>query len=320
MREMRVAVATHGHCFDGMASAAAFTRLFRATRGDADFVYRACDYGTGGSAVPAAWLDGDENAILDFRYTALDRLTWWFDHHGTAFRDDADRARFEGGHPRERHYDPSYGSCTRLIRDVAASQFGVTMPELDELVRWAEIIDTAGFPSAEAALDRSAPAMRLMTVIEHFGDAKLLTSLVPRLLAHPLDEIATSDDVTALYAPLAAMRTAALARLEKAGVVRENVAFADLSADPSAPVEKFGMYLLFPAAHYAVVLSRGNAQVKISVGWNPWTNATRTHHIGEICQRFGGGGHPVVGAIAIVPKEIERARDIAASICAELAR
>jgi len=29
--------------------------------------------------------DGDENAIVDFKYAASERLTWWFDHHQSAF-------------------------------------------------------------------------------------------------------------------------------------------------------------------------------------------------------------------------------------------
>ena len=27
---------------------------------------------------------GDENAIVDFKYSASPRITWWFDHHLSA--------------------------------------------------------------------------------------------------------------------------------------------------------------------------------------------------------------------------------------------
>src|SRR5690242_15620913 len=87
MKAKNVTVATHGHCFDGMASAALFTRARRSLRPGATLVmkYRSCGYGPGMSMIPEEWLDGDENAILDFRYTPSKRLSWYFDHHITGF-------------------------------------------------------------------------------------------------------------------------------------------------------------------------------------------------------------------------------------------
>jgi nanoRNase/pAp phosphatase (c-di-AMP/oligoRNAs hydrolase) len=44
----------------------------------------------------------------------------------------------------------------------------------------------------------------------------------------------------------------------------------------------------------------------------------RTHNIAAICARYGGGGHEVVGAISLKAGEVERAREIAKEIVAEL--
>jgi hypothetical protein len=45
---VKVVVATHGHCFDGLASAVLFTRLLAAIDGGKrDCIYRACGYGNG---------------------------------------------------------------------------------------------------------------------------------------------------------------------------------------------------------------------------------------------------------------------------------
>ena len=38
--------------------------------------------------------DGDENAIVDFKYSSSPRLTWWFDHHQSAFLSPEDAAHF----------------------------------------------------------------------------------------------------------------------------------------------------------------------------------------------------------------------------------
>jgi hypothetical protein len=318
-RTRTVVVATHGHCFDGMASAVVFSRLYQELHpGQAAFTYRACDYGPGASAVPASWLHGDDNAILDFRYTALPTLTWYFDHHATAFRTEEDRQHFEGQPLDRRFHDAAYPSCTRLIVDVARQRFDLSLRGLDELLLWADRIDSASFATAEEAVHRAAPELHLMTVLEHHGDDRLLAALVPRLLREPLGAVARSHEIQERYAPLARRREQALARLRERAEQRGEVAFCDLSGDNAEVVEKFGLYWLFPAARYSVVLSKNQGKAKISIGFNPWGPGPRRHHIGEICQRHGGGGHPVVGAINLTSAELPRAQQLCAAIVAEL--
>ena len=309
-RSRSIVVATHGHCFDGLASAVVFTRLYRELHPGlaTSFAYRACDYGPGDSAVPAAWLDGDDNAILDFRYTALPTLTWYFDHHATAFRDEVDQAHFERLPDAQGYYDAAYSSCTRLIADVGRQRLGAKLDGLDDLIGWADRIDAARFASAEEAVRRQAPAMHLMTVLEHHGDAQALGELVPRLLDEPLEQVANSSWVRERLEPLESQRLASLERLKSLAEQRGPVAYCDLSGETSEVSEKFGLYWLFPRACYSVALVRnGHGKLKVSVGYNPWSGVVRTHHIGEICRRHGGGGHPVVGAINLGAREIERA-------------
>src|SRR5881397_339321 len=95
-----VVVASHGHCFDGMASAALFTYVRARMDGGAGLEarYKSCGYGPQMSRVPEEWLDGDENAILDFRYTPSKRLTWYFDHHVTGFSSEEERDAAEAKH------------------------------------------------------------------------------------------------------------------------------------------------------------------------------------------------------------------------------
>src|SRR5262249_25509017 len=162
-----VLVATHGHCFDGMASAALFTHLRRSLdRGAMPFRYKSCGYGPGMQTIPEAWLDGMENAILDFRYTASERLRWYFDHHVTGFGSADEGARAEervgaAESPLALHFDASYGSCTKLIADVGRATYAVSCDDLGELVGWADLIDSARFESAEAATRRDEPVLQL---------------------------------------------------------------------------------------------------------------------------------------------------------------
>ncbi|HEX3282597.1 MAG TPA: hypothetical protein VHR36_15285, partial [Pyrinomonadaceae bacterium] len=73
-----------------------------------------------------------------------------------------------------------------------------------------------------------------------------------------------------------------------------------------------------PATTYSVALTRGSQRTKISVGSNPWSARPRSHNIAKICERYGGGGHAVVGAISFKPEEVERGREVVKEIVAEL--
>src|SRR6187551_76910 len=122
---MKVVVATHGHCFDGLASAVVFTKLLRHLHGpDIQFEYHACGYGTGQKVATPGLLRGDLNAILDYRFCATESLDWYFDHHRTAFASEEDRAFFANRKPGGQYFfEPDYSSCTKLIADLAATRF-----------------------------------------------------------------------------------------------------------------------------------------------------------------------------------------------------
>ena len=81
---------------------------------------------------------------------------------------------------------------------------------------------------------------------------------------------------------------------------------------------KFIPYYLYPETTYSVALTRGALRTKISVGSNPWAPKPRTHNIAKICERYGGGGHAVVGAISFRPDEVERGRATVKEIVTEL--
>jgi hypothetical protein len=81
---------------------------------------------------------------------------------------------------------------------------------------------------------------------------------------------------------------------------------------------KFIPYYLYPETTYSVALTRGPQRTKISVGSNPWAPKPRTHNIAKICERYGGGGHAVVGAVSFKPEEVEEARAAVKEIVAEL--
>lgn len=317
-----VVVGYHGHCFDGMASAAVVTRLLYAVEpGPLDFVYRGLDHQPGGSRVPEGALTGEINCVVDFRYTPSTKLDWWFDHHVSGIVGDHERACFEADVSGHKFFDPGYSSCCKLIADVALARFGVDMEPLAELVHWADIIDAARFRDAQQAVDLQEPALRLMTVIEAHGNDKFVSSRVRELGdGATLAELAQAPQVKSLLEPLLAMHEKNCRVIRERGVFVDGVVRFDLAGSGDDRYNKFIPYWLFPESRYCVAVTASKSRAKVSVGSNPWAPVPRSHDIAALCARYGGGGHAVVGAVSLPPDQLERARQIAAEIALELTR
>ena len=69
--------------------------------------------------------DGDENAIVDFKYSSSPLLTWWFDHHQSAFLKPEDAEHFRQDHSGKKFYDPSYKSCTKFLATIASREIRI---------------------------------------------------------------------------------------------------------------------------------------------------------------------------------------------------
>src|SRR5262245_63879873 len=147
---MRVHVLHHGRCFDGAASAALFSAFMRKRHGSGtELIYIPKHHRQGDPFDDSDFAGADELAILDFRYTQRPALTWYFDHHRSAFQLPGDRDHFEADQTGQKFHDPSAPSCTGYIARIAAEKFGFDPSPYAELLHWAEVIDSANFPSPE---------------------------------------------------------------------------------------------------------------------------------------------------------------------------
>src|SRR5213593_333839 len=192
----------HNHCFDGAASAAYFSRFIAGTfHPDAEFRYTGMAH-TASQVFDPALFDGDENAIVDFKYSSDPRLTWWFDHHQSAFLNEEDAEHFRRDTSGRKLYDPSYKSCTSFICAVGRERFGFSAPDLDDLVHWSLIIDGAQYPDAKSAVELGAPAMKLTLVIEAAKGSGIVQKIIGWMQRRQLPEIVAESEIQALYLPL----------------------------------------------------------------------------------------------------------------------
>ncbi len=315
---MRLRVFFHDRCFDGAASAAVFSRFYRAKiNSRAEFVYT-------GLAHRAEQLfnevdfDGDENAIVDFKYSSSPRLTWWFDHHQSAFLSPEDARHFQQDKSGKKFYDPNFRSCTKFVAHVAHERFSFEAPDLAELIEWADIIDGAQYPDAATAVKMEAPAMQLSLVIEASTDDGLLPRLIPMMAAHSLRDIMQDPEIAGRFRPLYQRHLESIKLIQQRARCESGVVFFDLTGLDMEGYSKFIPYHLFPESVYNVSISFSSFRTKISVGSNPWNTRPRMHNLATICERYGGGGHARVGAISFEPNALDRARRAAREIVEKL--
>ncbi|MGB9606259.1 MAG: phosphoesterase [Bryobacteraceae bacterium] len=317
---MRVRILYHDHCFDGAAAAAYFSRFLEERfHPDAEFLFTGLAHKA--DQIFEDWMfDGEVNAIVDFKYSPDPRLTWWFDHHQSAFLTPEDAERYRLNPSEKKLYDPEAPSCTGFIARVARERWGWEAPDLVELVRWADIIDGAQYPDARTAVEMPAAAMKLTLVIEGVKGSDVVQQIIRWMRRRPLDDIISEPEIQQLFAPLYErhLRSIEIIR-ERARCVNGVVSF-DLIGYDLEGYNKFIPYYLFPEAVYSVSVSTSSFRTKVSVGSNPWAPRPPRHNLATICERYGGGGHARVGAISFPLGEYEQARKAAREIVEELGR
>lgn len=315
----------HMHCFDGAASAAVLGRYLRERDPRADRIeYFPVTYTSRAEVDPRVFADGPEarNAIVDFKFSRDARVEWWFDHHPTTFASEEDARHFaENPCPRKR-YDPTARSSAGLIARTLGDDFGWHAPDLDELVEWAELIDSAQLPDAKTAVELSHPALELGMVIRSEDDPAFVARIIDAMQSRPLAEVAGAPEVRERLKPRLEQHFSTLELLRSRARVSGDVLYFDLADTPGSSYDRFMPYYIAPEISYAVgVLDLPHA-AKVTVGHNPWSRRPRRHHIGELCAErgrvFGGGGHAGIGAVSHPPGDIESARRTARQLVEDL--
>jgi len=322
---MNCRVFYHDKCFDGACSASLFTRFHReCVSKDASYDYRGLAHRAGALFDESEFI-GDEIALVDFKYSPSPKITWWFDHHLSPFLSPEDREHFlacqkDPACASRKFFNPDYASCTKFLADIASAKFGFDAKPMADMIYWANVVDGAQYESPEVAVEMAAPAMKLTLIIESTQDPTLIPRLIPLLTELPLEEVLSQPFVAPLLPPLLERHQEATELIRNHAEERDGTIFFDITDHPLEGFNKFIPYYLFPHATYSIGLSKSSFRIKVAVGSNPWTQneAQKMVNLAEICERYGGGGHPRVGAISFPPDQEAAARTAAAEIVAEL--
>lgn len=317
---MRIRVFYHDRCFDGACSASLFSRFYRERiREHAEFQFTGLVH-RAGSLFDERQFDGDENAIVDFKYSPSPKITWWFDHHQSAFLTPEDAEHFENQTSTTMFYDPDFKSCTKFLATIAETRFGFDVSRVSELVEWADIVDGALYADARTAVEMKEPAMKLTMVIESAQDEGYVPKIIPHLAYEPLAKVIELPFVAERVGPLLERHWKSIDIIRDRSECADGTIFFDVTGYDLEGYNKFVPYYLHPESTYSVGLSKSSFRTKVSVGSNPWTTTPQEKmvNLAKICERYGGGGHARVGAISFPPGDPERAREAAREIVAEL--
>jgi hypothetical protein len=316
--QLRVRVFYHDKCFDGTCSAALFSRFYQERiRGDVEFEYSGLLH-RAGALFDENKFNGDENAIVDFKYSSSPKITWWFDHHQSAFLSAADAAHFEHDQSNQKFYDPDFKSCTGFIAMIAEQRFGFDPHPIAELVKWADIVDGAMYDDAKSAVEMGAPAMKLTMAIEASTEHDFVKRLIPLLAHQSLESILGVPFVASVLPPLLERHRRSIDILRERSKEGDGVVFFDITDLELEGYNKFIPYYLHPDSIYNVGLSKSSFRVKVSVGSNPWSKREPTVNLAKVCERYGGGGHARVGAISFDVTQADAAHKAALEIVEEL--
>ena len=325
MHDLHVRVFYHDKCFDGACSASLFTRFHReCIDPSASYTYHGLVH-RAGALFDESEFTGDQNAIVDFKYSASPRIAWWFDHHLSSFLTPQDRQNFlackqDPSCAGRKFFDPKYTSCASFIAHIASTHFGFDTAPVADLIHWADIVDGALYESPDSAVEMAAPAMKLTLIIEATQDPAFIPRLIPLLTEMPLADILAQPFVAELLPALLERHHEAIELILSRAEERNGTIFFDITDHLLEGFNKFIPYYLYPNATYAIGLSRSSFRTKVAVGSNPWTKAdpAKMVNLAAVCERYGGGGHARVGAISFPPDRGEEARTAAAEIVAEL--
>lgn len=315
---MKLRILYHGNCFDGVSSAAIFSKFYRAKIAPAAEISYTPTMHRAGNAFDRSQFDGDENAIVDFKYCPDERLTWWFDHHQSAFLSKEDEEHFLADTSGQKFLDIDSKSCAEFIARIAKEKFGFEDESLAELIEWAHIIDGALYESPAQCVELRSSALKLMQVIEGEKDPAFVEQIIRMLTEKSLDEIIASKEIQAKLVPILDEHWKTVEIIKERLISERGVVSFDLTGTGIEGYNKFIPYYFHPEVTYVVSLSQSSFRTKISVGSNPWAPRPRTHNIAEICERYGGGGHAVVGAVSLKPEDLELGRKYWKEIIGEL--
>ena len=296
--------------FDGMVAGAVLARILRDLRGD-EVVCRSVNYDQRENW--DSFEEGRRFAIVDFHFHP--RAEYWFDHHPTTFLTPELRAAYE---PNDRwQWNETSPSCPPIILRHAREHWGYEPPQrFIEMAHWSDIIDAAQYESVEQAVFGDTTALRIARSLTVAPTPAWVDEIAEAMTTMTLEEVAARPDVEKAHQRASRNRDKALEQFpptvewQRGGVI-----FYDASSSKIRR-ERFAAFYHHPEVQYSVGVIPTRSGFHVTCGENPWNPPRNGLHVGEMMERYGGGGHRAVGGAN--PPNLQAARTAAAEVAEQL--
>ena len=294
MKEKQVAIYFHRD-FDGMVSAALIADYVKKKWSEVQLRLFPVGYShkINWREIP---LRGDVSFVLDYIFHP--QATYWFDHHQTGLNG------YDGPLDPNRHFfNPEKTSCALLIWEVLYNTFNYRNLNFQNLVKWADKIDSAQF-SLEELINCEEKALKIHLSLGIEADNAYLIELT-RLFIHYQDYLISSQTHLPLivwwrFEKAKKMRTEVMEEFKKKAIFDPESKMVFFTMSQDFLICRWAPYYFYPECLYVVgILFMRNGRYMIIVNTNPWRQSKQFINLGALCASYGGGGHPRVGAITV---------------------
>ncbi|KMQ51135.1 hypothetical protein CHISP_2058 [Chitinispirillum alkaliphilum] len=300
--------------FDGFVAAALFLRINEETQlVGADCInLNAVDYD-----IKNAWLKMSlpkPNIVIDFLYHP--KAQWWFDHHVTTFLNDKHKENYANSE--KQFWDINSPSCATLIKQHLKQQCSLThkynaiIDGFSDWIHWSDIIDNAKYDNPAQIVELKDPCLQINATLSENLSNSYIQYLVTAAKMYSPPEVVSLQPVKEKIETVFQLQEKFMSVFKSGYKLKpDNIVFFDY-VKSEIPFQRYLTYYYEPDALYSIGLYRKNGKFSISVGKNPWIDV-QSKNIGEICQKYGGGGRENVGSIAI--KDYSKALEAVREIC-----
>jgi len=291
-RHKRAALYVHFPCFDGVISAVLASRFLEKT-----YAWKFAKIEPVNYDLRGRWLETKlppRSAVLDFLYHP--QAEFWADHHSTAFLTPQLQVSFELRRSKNHLYDKQSRSCAALLWDRMGSSLGHD-PALEEMVKWADKIDSATYGTLQEALFGDHPALLISRSLAVDANAQYCEFLITTLKHSSLKETADKEQVQKRNG-IAKERSAAGMQRVREAIRLEGTAAVFESNGEGVLINRYLPYYFYPQAQYSIGVVHFDGSTKITTMRNPWLDF-ESPNLGKFMEKFGGGGHQRVGSVIL---------------------
>lgn len=223
----------------------------------------------------------------------------WFDHHELTDSNEKPPAGYKGKHA-------IAPSVSRVIYEYYNSD---SLRKYEQLVKETDRLDSAQL-TIEDVTDPKGVILLGFTIDSRTGIGSFkdyFNNLVTWLRTMPMDEVLKQPDVVQRTRRMKDANAEFLSYLKAHSQRDGNVIVTDFLSVEKVPVgNRFLIYTIFPEVNVSVRLQWGPEKkfVAATLGHNIFNKSCKTN-IGQLCSKYGGGGHRGAGACVLDPKDAD---------------